>query len=441
MGYANTLWEMPPPSENNYDPGEHGGFGAYGIMQLTQNPDSNTLGRASSLTRISEEELKKDQAANIRGGAALLADIQGKDKPEDLDGWRQAVTEYAGTDLYATEVYKTLKDGASLTISTGEQITLAPHDVEVPVFFQAQSAPDYGRATWRPAHWSNYTDANREKSHNINKILIHIGEGSYSSIYSWFQNSSANVSAHYVVSHRGDITQMVRHADIGWHSGNWTYNASSIGIEHAGYASNSNNWTNAMYHASARLSAYISKRHKIPVDKQHFILHRNVPNIPARSCPGYYFNLDRYLRLVRKYRRAMGAEYRQVVDNTSWRFRSSRAWDVNTYNPEKYGKNYRAVKPGQRGAARFKLRIPEKAQYAVYAWWPSNGGYNNRTKFRIRTASGWKTKVVNQRRDGGKWVWLGKFTMDPGDRVYVKIPRRTNGNGWIIADAVKVVRR
>ena len=441
MGYVNTLWEMPPPAENDYDPGEHGGFGTYGVMQLAQNPDRDTLGRAASLTGLSEKELKNDLSANLRGGAAVLADIQGEDKPDNLDGWRESVARYADTDLYATEVYEALKEGAALTISSGEWVSLKSQDVEVPVLFQAQSASDYRRATWRPAHGSNYTNASREKSHNINKIVLHIGEGSYSGIYSWFQNPSANVSAHYVVGRDGAITQMVRHADIGWHSGNWNYNATSVGIEHAGYASNSNNWTAAMYRASARLSAYISKRHRIPVDKQHFVLHRNVPGIPPRSCPGYYFNLDRYLRLVRQYRGATGVKYRQVVDNSSARFSAPRAWDANTYNRQKYGKNYRAVRPSRRGAAKFKLKIPKKAQYIVYAWWPASLGYNDRTRFQIRTANGWRRRIVNQRINGGKWVRLGKFTMNPGDRVYVKVPSRSSGNGWIVADAVKVIRR
>ena len=38
MGYVNTLWEMPPPGASDYEKGELEGRGAYGIMQLVQNP-------------------------------------------------------------------------------------------------------------------------------------------------------------------------------------------------------------------------------------------------------------------------------------------------------------------------------------------------------------------------------------------------------------------
>src|SRR5215210_1315840 len=72
MGYVNTRWEMPPPETNAYERGNPHGLGSYGIMALVQNPYSDTLGEASRLTGIPEEELKTNRAANIWGGAALL---------------------------------------------------------------------------------------------------------------------------------------------------------------------------------------------------------------------------------------------------------------------------------------------------------------------------------------------------------------------------------
>jgi hypothetical protein len=43
MGYVNTRWEMPPPEASDYIPGDIHGRGAYGIMQLVQNPWEDTL--------------------------------------------------------------------------------------------------------------------------------------------------------------------------------------------------------------------------------------------------------------------------------------------------------------------------------------------------------------------------------------------------------------
>ena len=58
MGYYNTLWEMPPPSASAYRKGDPEGRGDYGMMQLTQNPSRNTLGKAAKLTGLSGDRLK-----------------------------------------------------------------------------------------------------------------------------------------------------------------------------------------------------------------------------------------------------------------------------------------------------------------------------------------------------------------------------------------------
>jgi hypothetical protein len=308
MGYVNTLCEMPPPEASAYQPGDLHGRGAYGIMQLLQNSSRDTLGRASSLTGISEKELKESRAANVQGGAAVLAAIQGASKPAGLNGWQEAVAEYGDTQLYAVEVYQVLKSGASATISTGERLGLAPQDdVAVPEIFTVQANADYPRAVWRPAFHGNYTNANRGAA-RIDKIVVHVVQGSYASAINWFQDHRANVSAHYVVSRRGRVAQCVRNEDIAWHAGHWKTNKISIGIEHEGYVSDPRWFTRRMYRASARLSAYLSRQFGIPVDRRHIIGHNQVPGCPGAgggvSChtdPGRYWNWERYMRLIRRY--------------------------------------------------------------------------------------------------------------------------------------------
>jgi hypothetical protein len=298
MGYVNTLWEMPSPEASDYVPGDIHGRGAYGIMQLVQNPWEDALGRAAYLTGLSEEKLKTERAANVVGGAAVLAGILGNHRPSDLNGWYEAVADYGGGELYAQEVFETLESGASATISTGESLQLAPQDVEVPHIYTAQSSADYGRALWRPAYRGNYTQANRGAP-RIDFIVIHIAQGSYSGTINWFQNPRAEVSAHYVIGRRGSVAQCVHNEDIAWHAGNWRFNKKSIGIEHAGYASQ--RWTDRMYHSSAKLSAYLCRRFNIPVRRHYIRGHRSVPGVATR-CPGRRFNKHKYLRLVRHYR-------------------------------------------------------------------------------------------------------------------------------------------
>lgn len=309
MGYVNTMWEMPPPSATPYEVGDLHGRGTYGIMQLEQSPTRDSLGRAASLTGLAEKEIKSKRAANVRAGAALLTDIQGK-KTQDINGRQGSVSEYAGIDLYVQEVYGVLETGTSAIISSGESLDLAAQPrIDVPRTYSSYSAaPDYGRAIWRPAYKGNYTNSNRERSYNINKIVVHVVQGSYSSAVNWFQDSRAQVSAHYTVSKKGRIAQSVRHEDIAYHAGHWGTNTHSIGIEHEGYVGNPKWFTDRMYQASARLAAYAVRRHRIPIDRSHIIGHNQVPGCPGPggggSChtdPGRHWNWNKYMRLIKKH--------------------------------------------------------------------------------------------------------------------------------------------
>jgi hypothetical protein len=138
MGYVNTRWEMPPPEANEYEEEDLHGWGSYGIMALVQNPFSDTLGEASRLTGIPEEELKTNRAANIRGGAALLASAAGQAQSSRLSGFfgavagrgrasgknYVAVAGVGGGELYAEEVFEILQGGASKRTLSGEKVSL-----------------------------------------------------------------------------------------------------------------------------------------------------------------------------------------------------------------------------------------------------------------------------------------------------------------------------
>ena len=141
MGYVNTLWEMPPAEASDYEPGDLHGRGTYGIMQLVQTPWEDTLGRAANLTGLSEARLKTERAANVVGGAAVLAHIAGDNGPSNLNGWYEAVAEYGGSELYAQEVFETLKSGASATIPTGRACNWRPRTWRCPGSTLLRAAP------------------------------------------------------------------------------------------------------------------------------------------------------------------------------------------------------------------------------------------------------------------------------------------------------------
>lgn len=140
MGWVNTRWEMPPPEVSEYEEGNLHGMGLYGIMALVQNPSSDTLGEAAELTGLSEEELKNDRAANIRGGAALLAKARQAVPAQATNGLARAVQAVEGTpaidtiagvgggELYQEQVLEALKNGVSGETTGGERLEVAPQE-------------------------------------------------------------------------------------------------------------------------------------------------------------------------------------------------------------------------------------------------------------------------------------------------------------------------
>lgn len=456
IGYTNTRWEMPLSGASNYenaDPreGEPEARGAYGIMSLYKNPSKDTLAKASSLTGVSEEKLQRDREANIVGAAAVISEMQGE-KPTNINGWYQTVAEYGDGNLYADQVYGVLKSGASREISTGERVVLeANPKAETPGSYNAQSTGEYPGSTWYGASSANYTSANRGDA-EINYVVVHVTQGSWAGALNWFRDSRAQSSAHYTVrSSDGAIGQSVREKDIAWHAGNWSYNQQSVGIEHEGYVSEPSWFTDAMYRSSAKLSAYLSQKYNIPIDRQHIIGHNEVPGA-THTDPGAYWNWDKYMSYVREYAGSGNTEpapeptpetYTQVVDNAnSNRFSASGAWEFSNWNKQRYHWNYRPVRPkATSDPASYKFKVPARDDYAVRAWSPANSEYNTRTPVRVKTTSGWKRVFVNQARNGGRWVGLGTFEMSAGDEVKIRISRWSDKPGFVIADAFKIVRK
>lgn len=153
----------------------------------------------------------------------------------------------------------------------------------------AQSAPPM---RFIPANSSNYS---ARSSRTIDRIVIHTIEGSEAGAISWFQNSRSRVSAHYIVSHAGRVTRMLRDSDVGYHARNW--NGRSIGIENEGWA-HRNTWTSAQMGRLADLTAYLCKRYNIPADRAHLVGHSEVPG-NSKSDPGPHFNWSGFVSMVR----------------------------------------------------------------------------------------------------------------------------------------------
>ncbi|HKQ79903.1 MAG TPA: N-acetylmuramoyl-L-alanine amidase [Blastocatellia bacterium] len=440
--------------------GEPSADNGYGLMHLVDNPYAQTLEAAAKLIGVPVEGLKTDMAENIRGGAALLrfyADEQGLNEKNrgNLAAWYEVVARYSNASdmavarLYADEVYKLLKSGFSGASPQGEEIIVFAIEVEpqrgiyerVSPLSSPDYAPtalDYGPALWAPANAGNYAVSNRVSSSPINYVVIHTTQGSYAGTISWFQNPSSNVSSHYVIrSSDGQITQMVREKDIAWHAGNSTYNAQSIGIEHEGFVDNPSWYTDSMYRASAALTRNVCLKYGIPMTRSRIIAHSEVPGA-THTDPGPNWNWTFYMQLV-----TQSSSWETIIDNeTSGRFTASANWGFSSFSSQRRGSDYRFTTPQPiSDAAWFMADIPATGNYEVFAWYPANSGYNSSTPFVIVTTSGNQVVHVNQQINGGRWVSLGTFNLSGGDHDVVGVSRWTSTSGYVIADAVRIVRR
>ncbi|MFF4186441.1 N-acetylmuramoyl-L-alanine amidase [Streptomyces sp. NPDC001691] len=156
---------------------------------------------------------------------------------------------------------------------------------------------DYAGAQWVAADPANWRMADRPDDYPVDRVVIHVVQGSFDSALKTFQDPENKAAAHYVVRKDGHLAQTVRELDVAFHAGNRKYNERSVGIEHEGYVEEASSFTDAMYASSARLTATICARYRIPVDRTHIIGHVEVPGTD-HTDPGPYWDWARYLRLV-----------------------------------------------------------------------------------------------------------------------------------------------
>ena len=162
----------------------------------------------------------------------------------------------------------------------------------------------------------NYTSG--RKGYKPEIIVCHITEGSYAGSVSWLCNKNSEASAHYVVSKKGEVTQLVNLRNYAWCNGTSTTkskynyygkstnsivkakktnaNYYSISIELEGTsASTAGALTDAQYDALVELIKHIQKEvkkiwgHTIPFDRTHIIGHNEVAPITKPFCPGVNF--------------------------------------------------------------------------------------------------------------------------------------------------------
>ena len=125
-------------------------------------------------------------------------------------------------------------------------------------------------------------------------IVIHVIVGSLASAGITFGDARSSVSAHYGVGKDGTVHQFVEETDTAFHAGivvrpTWANlrsgvnpNLYTIGIEHEGLATDL--WTDDQYGSSGALIHEIGRRWRIPLDRGHVVMHREIR--ASKTCPG-----------------------------------------------------------------------------------------------------------------------------------------------------------
>jgi N-acetyl-anhydromuramyl-L-alanine amidase AmpD len=362
-----------------------------------------------------------------------------------------------------------LVDGASAVMEDGTPIaTIAPHRElaglvlnAAPVFDAANT--DYDAAIWRSS--PNYNA--RPAGYNVSLVVIHTCEGNYAGCWGWLRNTAASASAHYVVKENGsEITQLVREANRAWHvaaayecsrAGNQQCNRNgastnhfSVGIEHAGFASQAS-FPTGQLQASAELTCDITRDHGVPRDRNHIVSHGQLQPW-NRTDPGPNWPWNDYIDRVRTAcgeggGGGGGGGGTIVVDSNNAnndaavaRIELTGTWTSSSSTSGYYGSGYwYAQTEAVSAPATFWFYLPAAGTRSIDAWWTAGTNRSAAATFVAFDAGGSEKgrKSVDQRSSGSQWVTLGTWNFSAGWNK-VTLSRWAAAGSVVIADAIRV---
>lgn len=157
---------------------------------------------------------------------------------------------------------------------------------------------------WYPS--KNFSPGRRKygtQAEQVLGIVDHITAGPYPGCRDWLCNPEAKASAHYIITRKGEIVQLVKESDTAWHAGivnkpNWDLytkmgfnpNRWTIGIEHEEYSGDGEpGLTEIQYQASLWLHKQLIAKYSIPADDKHIVGHYRIDSVDRPNCPGPNF--------------------------------------------------------------------------------------------------------------------------------------------------------
>lgn len=458
IGWVETRWQMVQGEEEF-----RGRPAAYGVMALR----GARLATGAARAGVSVEAARQDPASNIRAAAALLdawATEAGIDRA-NAAAWQPLVARYSGIQLdagraaYVRQVRGAAERGLR-RLSGGELATAALPAAAtastdcVPPPDTATGAPDYAPAVWRPSPNFNFRPADSTGVPRM--VIIHTCEGAYSGCWSWLDNPVSQVSAHYVVDETGsEISQLVREQNRAWHiaaiydcslnrkADCWLNGVQSnnftIGIEHAGYASQSS-FPTSQIEASAELVCDITRDRHIPRDWQHIVGHGQLQP-ENRTDPGQHWPWVDYMH------RIQAACGETVVDDdpayddsTMSAVAVTGSWIVSDSTSGYYAAGYRwtSTTPATDDAVVFSFHLDAAATRTIDARWTPGANRSTAAVYVVTGAAGDTLATVTMdQTQVGVWHSLGTWSF-PAGWNHVALLRRGVSGAVVVADAVRV---
>jgi N-acetyl-anhydromuramyl-L-alanine amidase AmpD len=458
VAYAETRMQMVRGSAEfeGQDP-------AYGVMALR----GEKLARGAALAGVTKEGAQGDAAANIRAAAALLrayAEELGVDRTR-IGDWAAAVARYSGiseqqavASYVHDAVFGVMRRGAEVR-DRSRVISRIPRLDALAAFPRpsvvSASSADFASAIPRPS--PNFDDRAAGDAGTPHMIIIHTCEGNYAGCWGWLVNPVSRVSAHYVVNEDGsEISQLVEEPKRAWHIAatyDCTLNANhdcwrngqqsnhfTIGIEHAGFASQTS-WSTSQIDASARLVCDITRDRGIPRDQLHILGHGQLQPY-NRTDPGSGWPWADYLRRIEQH---CGSTL--IIDSNNGandvargRVEMSASWTESAATAGHYGTGYAfASTQAVSDPATFWFHLDAPATRTIDVWWTSGTNRAPSAPYVVLTSAGERlaTVYVNQQDHGSTWNALGTWTF-PAGWNRVQLSRWTSPGYVVIADAVRV---
>ena len=478
LAWAETRYELVQG-----EPDHEGQPARFGLMALW----GDALTEGARLAGVTEDEARTQPLANVLAAAAYLdslARARGIDRA-DPEAWAQVLEDYARLDdvpearaeFAREQVFGTLRLGVGApseklaAATTARPFALREQLTDVATAEQRLSAgPDYAPALWRPSPNFNSRSGVAPKM-----VIIHTCEGNYSGCWGWLTRTAAQASAHYVVSTGSEVSQLVRESDRAWHiaaSYNCNLNSQTdcfrngassnnftIGIEHAGFASQSS-FPTAQLEASARLVCNITRDRGIARDRYHIVGHGQLQPY-NRTDPGRNWPWSSYLARVNGFCGATSSPPPStpppttpppsgtaiVVDSNNARNDQARGyiqvsgnWVSSASTSGFHGTGYwhAATAPVSDGAS-FWFKLDAPARKTIDAWWTAGPNRSSEAPFVAFNAGGARVgaTTMNQTVNGGAWRTVGTFDFSAGwNRVVLS--RWAPEGKVVIADAVRI---